>query len=218
MKKTLTAIALLAGAVTGFSQGQVQMFDYGGSFAIELFTASSPLASTVTVSYGGFTGYEQQGNTGSDDNPGSASYAGAPLGPAYDVELLAGAGGSTLSQLTPVAGSTVTSWLTGSGAGYWNAPTLVVTVPGVTGTATLAIAAWSSAYPTLAAAEASGVTGVWGVSSIASEPLGFGSTPVPVLPAGITSFSLANTVPEPSTIALGVIGASAFLMRLRRKQ
>jgi hypothetical protein len=32
----------------------------------------------------------------------------------------------------------------------------------------------------------------------------------------MTSFSLAVT-PEPSTIALGVIGASAFLLRLRRK-
>jgi len=30
--------------------------------------------------------------------------------------------------------------------------------------------------------------------------------------------SAAAVTPEPSTIALGVIGASAFLMRLRRKQ
>jgi len=29
---------------------------------------------------------------------------------------------------------------------------------------------------------------------------------------------LAAATPEPSTIALGVVGASAFLMRLRRKQ
>jgi len=35
---------------------------------------------------------------------------------------------------------------------------------------------------------------------------------------GLTSFSLATTIPEPSTVALGVIGASTFLMRLRRKQ
>jgi len=34
---------------------------------------------------------------------------------------------------------------------------------------------------------------------------------------GITDFSLATSTPEPSTIALGVVGASAFLMRLRRK-
>jgi hypothetical protein len=30
------------------------------------------------------------------------------------------------------------------------------------------------------------------------------------------NFSLENTVPEPSTIALGVLGVSTFLMRLRR--
>jgi hypothetical protein len=62
MKKTLTAVALLAGAVTGFSQGQINMNDYSGTFAIQVFTASSLAASTVSVSYGGYTVLEQQGN------------------------------------------------------------------------------------------------------------------------------------------------------------
>jgi len=60
--------------------------------------------------------------------------------------------------------------------------------------------------------------------SISSSTIALGSatgTPVEIGPSlGLNSFSLAlnSSVPEPSTIALGVIGASAFLMRLRRKQ
>ncbi len=34
----------------------------------------------------------------------------------------------------------------------------------------------------------------------------------------ITLTAGTSTLPEPSTIALGVMGASAFLMRLRKKQ
>jgi hypothetical protein len=224
-KKTLTAIALLAGAVTGFSQGQIAMFDYGGSFAIQLFaqqfsvTPSSP--GYTLVSYGGsVVGAEIQGNDASDDNPGTINYSSAPLGTGYDVELLGGPAGTSLSGLTPVPGTLITSWLTGSGAGYWNAPTQLGTIAGTTTTATVAIAAWNTeggAFNTLAAAMGGGAP--WGVSDPATtSALGFGSITPPDLPASLTSFSLLTPVPEPSTIALGIMGASAFLMRLRRKQ
>lgn len=213
-------MVLLAGAVTGFSQGQIQMFDYGALFAVQIFAQEFTASGTTTVTYNGYSVNEVQGNDSADDNPGAVNYSSATLGAGYDVELLAGAAGDTLAELSPVSGSIVSSWLTGSAAGYWNAPTLVVSVPGVTGTAALAIAAWNTeggTITTLAAAQADGVP--WGISTVGSEALGYGSTPVPVLPAGITSFSLGTSVvPEPSTIALGVIGASAFLMRLRRKQ
>jgi hypothetical protein len=223
MKKTITAVALLAGSVTAFAQGQVAMNDYTGSpFSIEIFQASSVAASTVSVTYGGYTGFEQQGATVNDlPVAGSTTYTGAPLSTGYNIELLAGVGsGLTLSQLSEVSGSEYSAWFSGSGGGYWNAGTANPTIPGVTSSTTavtLAIAAWSSTYSTLAAAEASGVSGVWGISPTASETIGYGTVLPPSLPSGITSFSLATTVPEPSTIALGVIGASAFLMRLRRK-
>jgi hypothetical protein len=221
MKKTITAMALLAGAVTGFSQGQIQMFDYGGSFAIQVF-AKSTTASPVSVTYGGYTVSEEQGNTSANDNPGASTYSGAPLGSGYDIELLAGPSGTALAQLLPVSGSLVTSWLTGGGAGYWNAPTLIATIPSVTSTAAVAIAAWAAtgvdgAATTLAAAQADDYA--WGISAPATtSALGFGSITPPVLPAGLTSFSINTSVPEPSTVALGVIGASSFLMRLRRKK
>jgi len=212
-------MALLAGAVSGFAQGQISMFDYGATFAIQVFTASPLAASTVPVSYGGLTVLEQQGNDAGNDNPGSASYAGTPLGNGYDVQLLAGPAGTLLANLTPVANSLVTTWNTGSEAGYWNS-TALATITGVTSTAAVAIAAWNNeggTITTLAGAEATPNV-PWGVSSEATtSALGFGSQQPPFLPAGLTSFSLGTT-PEPSTIALGVIGASAFLMRLRRKQ
>jgi hypothetical protein len=45
-----------------------------------------------------------------------------------------------------------------------------------------------------------------------------GSGPPPTTPPlGVTSFSLVNPVPEPSTIALGVMGVCAFLARRRMK-
>lgn len=220
MKKTITAITLLAGAATGFSQGQIQMFDYGSSFAIQVF-AKSTIASPISVTYGGYTVLEEQGNTAGNDNPGSATYTGAPLGSGYDVELLAGPSGSTLATLLPVAGSLVTTWETGAGAGYWNTAA-IATVPSVTTTANVAIAAWAAtgalgAATTLAAAQVDGYA--WGISDVApTAPLGFGTTQPPNLPATLTSFSINTSIPEPSTVALGVIGASSFLMRLRRKK
>jgi hypothetical protein len=221
MKKTITILGLLAGAVSAYSQGQLQMYDYGGSFAIQVFNLST--GGSVPVTYGGFTVMEEQGNTSGNDNGGNATYSGAPLGAGYDVELLAGPAGTALGSLVPAAGSLVTSWAPNgaSSAGYWNAPTNLATVAGVTTTAQVAVAAWQATGPlgaasTLAAAQADGY--LWGISSSATTPVGFNSVTPPVLPAGITSFSIASSTPEPSTVALGVIGASAFLMRLRRKQ
>lgn len=221
MKKTLTAIALLAGAVTGFSQGQISMFDYGASFAIQVFTASSLAASTVSVYYGGYTVLEQQGNPPGYNIPSDFTpYTGTPLGAGYDIELLAGAVGTPLVSLTPVAGSIVSSWYTGSGAGYWKSSSLAA-IPGITTTATVAIAAWDNEGGTitsLAAAQAAGDP--WGISSTATTAeLGYNIVVPPFLPPGVQSFSLGiATTPEPSTIALGVIGASAFLMRLRTRK
>jgi hypothetical protein len=222
MKKTITAMALLAGAVSAHSQGQVQMYDYGSAFAIQVFATST--GGSTSYTYNGFTSAgEVIGNTSANDNAGSQTYSGAPLGAGYDVCLLGGPAGTALANLTVCAGSTVTAWApNGVGsAGYWNTSTNLATIAGTSTTATVAVAAWiatgvDGAAPTLLAAQQDGYA--WGVSPTGvTGPLGFNSIQPPVLPAGVTSFSLGAT-PEPSTIALGVIGASAFLMRLRRKQ
>jgi hypothetical protein len=46
--------------------------------------------------------------------------------------------------------------------------------------------------------------------------MGGGKGAPSILPAGLESFSLTAAVPEPSTIALGVMGASALLFRRKK--
>lgn len=227
-------VTMLAGAVSAYSQGEVSLNDYNGNFAIQVFTQQSAAASTVAVSYGGYSGTEQMGATANSGAPavpqGTTTYANAPLtgsagSPAYSIELLAAPGlNQSLSSLVPVAGTIQTTWYTGdylSGlGGFWNVSgTGLGTIPGTTTTATVALAAWNNeggTVNTLAAAQSAGDP--WGVSTTGNiSALGFATVQPPNLPTTITSFSLATTVPEPSTIALGVMGASAFLMRLRRK-
>jgi hypothetical protein len=120
-------------------------------------------------------------------------------------------------------------------AGVWALDvysTALTTLPaGFTGSATFQLAAWynGGVAPTLANADA-GVasSSVYGWSSIETIAA-LGGTGSPAADAGtlgnrnqledgaITSFSLETaTVPEPKTIALGVIGAPAFLFRRRK--
>jgi len=173
MKKTLTMMALLAGAVAGYSQGTILMNDYNGSFGIQIFGPQSLAASSNSVSYGGFTGSEEMGDTANANifpTPGTTVYAAAnPLGAGFSVQLLAAPGVTTLANLLPVSAANegvVTTWYTtgvGAGAGFWSTGN-VPTIPGATGTATIAIAAWETSYGSLAAAQASGASGVWGIS------------------------------------------------------
>jgi len=231
-------MTLLAGAVSVYSQGSVAMTDYfiqNGSLAatVQVFTGQGGAGSLVTD--GAYSGYEVMGNSANTYNahPGSAVYAtGTTLGPGYDIGLLGAAGTQTsYSALSLATGSVVSSWLNSSingpgiglngNYGVWNAPAAVATVPGVTtgGVATIAIAAWQNsgadgAATTLAAAQADGY--MWGVSDMVTTTLATGDASPGNLPSSLTDFSLAVTIPEPSTIALGVIGASALLFRRRK--
>jgi len=251
MKKTLAVLTLLAGAVSGYSQGQIYMGDYGNSdFQITIW---SPQVATPTVAV---TGNSAANNplTGTSDIPaGTAVYTGTPLGGSatgavsptdyananlWSVQLYAAAGNNIAAgSLAPVPGTVANFYSNPTAEGYpglYNSTT-AVTFNGQNGVptvaagspVTLALAAWyngNGAYASYAAAQAAGVP--TGFSTTGTEnATGAPNTP-PDLPApgatqtlagGITSFSLTTSVPEPSTIALGIMGASAFLMRLRRK-
>jgi hypothetical protein len=161
-------------------------------------------------------------------------------GDSFNVELYAAAGTvANFTSLTPIPGTlgTLADGNFGpSYAGmYFPSGSGLVTLNGTGGTptvlggasVTLGLAAWfngGGTYTTLAAAQGAGQP--WGTSTVGTENAGGGTGNPPFLPGlgnptttsgGITSFSLTG-VPEPSTIALGIVGASAFLMRLRRKQ
>jgi hypothetical protein len=229
MKKTLTIMTLLAGAVSVYSQGSVSIDAYtSGVGPIQVFGVQTT-GNNATVSYGGFTVSEEQGNTANPsyaNSPGTTVYAsGVVLGPGFDVQALAAPGqGDALSTLLPV-GTVVTTWNAGPGTaasgavGSWNT-TQDVSIPLATEAsgATIAIAAWQAtgtagAAGSLAAAQLDGYA--WGISAVVNTAVATGKDTPPFLPAGLTDFSLGST-PEPSTIALGVIGASAFLFRRRK--
>jgi hypothetical protein len=229
MKKTLTVttLALLAGAASVYAQGQISMADYALGFSIQVFN----------VQPSGTELMGKTGNTYSTSAGPTVVYApGTALGTTgnstYSVQLLVGAGsGDALSALSPV-GTPITTWWTPYGTAAGNATTTSLggmwNPAGANGIAsfgtpseavTVAIAAWNNKGgqdATLAAAEAD-PTGAWGFSNTANTTTGGGSAGSPTgLPTSLESFSLATPTPEPSTIALGVIGASALLFRRKK--
>jgi hypothetical protein len=127
--------------------------------------------------------------------------------------------GAGQAESSLVAIGTPTNFRTGGGAGFVPAG-IVATVPAAAPgtTATLQMRAWEGAAgSTYEAARAGG--GKYGQSNVVNVgPLG-GPDPgggVPFLDPfmiGIQPFSL---VPEPSTIALGLLGAAALLIRRRK--
>jgi len=126
--------------------------------------------------------------------------------------FLVGAGGA----LTAIPGTT-TFRETPAAATFFVNP-ITVTVPGVAvgGSATVRMRAWATSAGSYDAAVAGG--GLWGESndSLVSNLGGpvAGSPPAPDAPlTGINSFQL---VPEPSTMALGLLGAAALLYRRRK--
>ena len=90
-------------------------------------------------------------------------------------------------------------------------------IQGQTGTVSLQYRAWRvSDGATFALANKPG--GHVGESQVIQVTLAFGSPqPAPATPTGMQSFSLvANPVPEPSTIAMGLMGLGGLLIRRRK--
>jgi hypothetical protein len=226
MKKTVAVatLALLAGAVSTYAQGLVSLDGYG-AVGIQIYTAQA-VGNNSTVSFGGYSGSELMGNqtaTGSygTHNGPAVTFTGTPLGAGYTVELLAGASTDTTVSELSETGTLITTWESAAGPakGEWNttASTAINNIA-AGGNAAVAIAAWNNEGGTitsLAAAQAAGDP--WGVSNLGTATDLGGGLIQPPAPAGLESFSLIST-PEPSTIALGVIGASTLLFRRRNRK
>jgi len=188
IKIRIILIALLT-TVAGFSQGQV-------NFANRVGSGGSVLNAPVTLA-------------GSQNGPG----------PDYSVELLLSANGS-LTPLTPI--STFNPAGTGAAAissQFWAAKT--VDVPGVFGgqSAIFVVRAWKSSYGSFAAAFAAGETGASDPFTVTVGGAGQDPSVPPATPANLTTLKsfTVSVVPEPSTIALALLGGGLLLgCRVRR--
>lgn len=136
-------------------------------------------------------------------------------GDRYQAAFFVGTDAASLTQLDVSA-----PFRTGAGAGYWNPSPTTANVPDLgQGTEVFAqVFAWDTQVgATLDDAMAAG-TG-YGMSNVIGGPgggiaLGGGINLPPNL-VGLESFSL---IPEPTTIALGLLGGLALLLRRRRNK
>jgi len=131
---------------------------------------------------------------------------GAGAGAGVQAQLfLVGAGGA-LTPLTPA-----TTFRTGSAAVEFFVNGVDVTIPTIApgNPATLRMRAWEGA-----AGSSYDASLLRGQSNDITVTLGGGTLP-PANLVGLTGFSLV-VIPEPSTIALGLLGAAALLLRRRK--
>jgi hypothetical protein len=143
--------------------------------------------------------------------PDGVSGAGTAAASVSAQLFLVPAGGGALVPLSPA-----TTFRTSAAASFFVNP-VDVTVPGIAAgeSATLIIRAWDTAAGSFEASllqgesEALTITGLGGVN-----PTTGAIVPTPDL-AGLQSFTL-TLIPEPSTMALGILGAAALLYRRRK--
>jgi len=244
MKKILLTSLLSAGAMGAYAQGVLSFTDYDfGTITTHIWSPSSTTGQASVPLSGNTSADTPSGTTtytgsvligGAATGSGSTAYAN---GNNFTVQLEALGGATTavpLTSLLPVAQytthmNTVNNAGTGQFAGNWTPPTQN-NDPGITGasgtapTADIAVACWYSGGgdTTLAAAKAD-PNGVWGESpevvnfaltapsSVTGKPEGF------LNDQSTASFRLTSTsVPEPGSIALGVMAAGAFIARRRK--
>jgi len=232
MKKTLTIGALLAGATGLFAQqgGTVNFDDTTlSTFKIHIY---APQTDNPTVQITGNAANDIPAGTQTAYNGGlvggSATPGSIADGADVSVELYALGGGTAaapLSSLVAVPQYTSTGYTVAAGAGLFKQVSFTAQnpdpgIPGSgNGSATIAVAAWyngGGTYTSLALAQAAGVPAGESAPVFLTGLGGLGNPPgTPPAMTGIQSFRLTTSSPEPSTIALGVMGASAFLLRRR---
>lgn len=134
------------------------------------------------------------------------TFQGKGVGAGFTAELLAGPSANQLVALKPTA-----TFRTSPDAalGYIVAPAEALVVPNVApgGNATIVMRAFNGAtFDT---------SSIRGQSAPIVVKLGGEGTP-PSLPANLVGLQAFELIPEPSTIALGLLGAAALLLRRRK--
>jgi len=156
------------------------------------------------------------GTAGTVNAPARDTTSGSPgvlaSGSAYAAQLYWGAGGTAdLTTLTTngVSG-TAASFLTGAQAGYFTGGSRSITGASGGTTVTLQVRAWATA---------TGNSWETATTRGESNPIQFTLATAPATPnnmVGLTAFNI-SPVPEPSSIALGLLGLGAVALIRRRK-
>ena len=221
MKKTLLIGLALSYGMVAYSQGWI-------NFSTSAQNNPSPPGNVYAPVYLHDPGdplTRISGNTSAGSPSGSTVYNGAAvLGTHFVGELWGGPAGSTEAQLvhvasTPMWGSPAPAFLVGCVT-----PAGTPGVPGVPAgsTATFQLRVFdSTGLPTADWATVNlpqyDQTNLRGYSDLFTVPYGLGSATItPPNLAGLESFTV-NLVPEPSAIALGVLGLGALVLFRRRK-
>lgn len=136
-------------------------------------------------------------------------------GTAWKAQLLGGPVGTAADSLKAAGDTQV--FRTGTTAGYLLNQNFIRYIPDVNAGdgATLQVAAWDAKYATWQEARDNAAQFGWSAAFTAPKTgnVGGKTTPEPMI--GFKSFSL-TIIPEPSTIALGLLGAAALLIRRRK--
>ena len=150
--------------------------------------------------------------------------SGKPLtGTTFVAQVWYGASASALTSSfapSPFRASTTTypgSWNPAATGGPGAIATLTGFAPG--STVTLRVAVWDSAINGVGAAQALSKTAGTGLSETFTYAIPADPLAIPGGMEGLKTFNLAaggSVVPEPTTIALGALGAAALLLRRRK--
>lgn len=150
--------------------------------------------------------------------------SGKPLtGTTFVAQVWYGASASTLTSSfapSPFRASTTTypgTWNPAAVGGPGALGTLTGFAPG--STVTLQVRVWDSAVAGVGAAQALSKTAGTGLSETFTYAIPADPLAIPGGMGGLKSFNLAaggSVVPEPTTIALGALGAAALLLRRRK--
>jgi hypothetical protein len=192
MKKAILSLLIVGAAASSYGQGFVNFNTSLLGTSAQVFNSSGSLAS----------------------------------GSAYLTRLFAADGAGVSSSSLNAVGTFPVNFRGGTAVGYNQisgttagaAGNNVIATPSVqvtsqaSGQVTLQMRAWSSAFSSYAAAISGG--GEYGQSAA----LTFTPYYAPATPGAITGLQGFTMVPEPSTVALGVLGAGSLLFAIRRRK
>lgn len=177
-----------------------------------LLLASAFVAAAATAMAQGTVNFSNFATASGVNAPVFAPGGVTKIGSAYLGQLYAG---PTADSLAPVGVATAFKDSAGVGTGYVIGGTVTIASVTAGNNAFIQLRAWEAAGGTsYEAAQAAGKQ--FGSSTTLTIATGGGGSP-PAVPApltGLQSFSL-QAIPEPSTLALGVLGFAALMLRRR---